>query len=327
MRSFAFTILNCCFVLILAAGFDRAHGASPEKRAVTIYSDGTRMIGDLYLPPNLKPDERRPAVVFCAGTAGTRKGFPETIAARFAEAGFVFLAFDYRGWGDSDSKLVTHQPQPKPDQKSEVAVQARAVRWQLDFADQTFDIRAAISFLAGEPNVDRERIGILGTSYGGGLVVWVGGNDPRVRCIAAQVPGMGGGRPPEAERRAYELWIKQARGEVEPVPLETGKLGGQLARYDQMRANPSKGIGYDVFAAAQRITAPTLIIVAEKEELLDNRLNGQRAYDLIKARDVPAEYHILSGVGHYGAYRESFDEATKTEIAWFQKHLQASSTK
>ena len=38
-----------------------------EKRSVTIWSDGTRMAGDLYLPKDLKPDDKLPAVVFCNG--------------------------------------------------------------------------------------------------------------------------------------------------------------------------------------------------------------------------------------------------------------------
>ena len=165
-----------------------------EKKAVTIYSDGTKMSGDLYLPPGFQKSDRRPAIVFCSGTAGTKRGTPTQMAPYFLEAGFVFLAFDYRGWGDSDGKLLPVEPLPKPDAKGEVTVKARVVRWQMDFADQTQDIRAAISFLVGEPGVDPERIGILGTSYGGGLVTWVAAHDPRVKCVVAQVPGMGGGR-------------------------------------------------------------------------------------------------------------------------------------
>ena len=53
---------------------------------------------------------------------------------------------------ESDSKLITLDKQPRPDAKGEVEVKARAVRWQMDFADQAMDIRAAISFIAGEPN-------------------------------------------------------------------------------------------------------------------------------------------------------------------------------
>ena len=119
-------------------------------------------------------------------------------------------------------------------------MKARGVRWQMDFADQAMDIRAAISFIAGEPNVDKDRIGIWGTSYGGGLVTWTAGNYLWVKCTVAQVPGMGGGRGPLATAWAFEQLTKQSRGEIEPVPFETGKFTGLMAVYVQMRVNPPK---------------------------------------------------------------------------------------
>ena len=292
-----------------------------EKRDVTIWSDGVRMVGDLYLPKGLKKDEKLPAVLFCAGTSGTKKGTPQKLAPRFVQAGFVFLAFDYRGWGESDSRLMSLDKQPTPDAKSEVTVRARALRWQMDFADQAMDIRAAISFLAGEPNVDPQRIGILGSSYGGGLVAWTAGNDARVKCVAAQVPGMGGGRGPAAERNAYVLATKQARGETEPVPFETGKMGGKMARYEHMRVNPAKGIGYNAIEAAEKISVPMIIIDAENEELMDRHQNGERVAESLKKRGVPVAYHVLKGITHYDIYRAGFEEATRLELDWFTKHL------
>ncbi|MCX6910649.1 MAG: prolyl oligopeptidase family serine peptidase [Verrucomicrobia bacterium] len=292
-----------------------------EKREVTIWSDGVRMAGDLYLPKGLKPDEKLPAVLFCAGTSGTKKGTPQQLAPRFVQAGFVFLAFDYRGWGESDSRLMTPDKQPKPDAKSEVTVRARAIRWQMDFADQAMDIRAAISFLAGEPNVDPQRIGIMGSSYGGGLVTWTAGNDPRVKCVAAQVAGMGGGRGSAAERYAYGLATKQARAETEPVPFETGKMGGKMARYEHMRVNPVKSIGFNAIEAAEKVRAPMIIIDAENEELMDRHQNGERVAEILKSRGVPVAYHVLKGITHYGIYREGFEGATRLELEWFAEHL------
>jgi hypothetical protein len=296
--------------------------ANLDKRAVTIWSDGVRMAGDLYLPKGLQPGEKLPAVLFCAGTGGTKKGTPERLALRFVQAGFVFLAFDYRGWGESDSRLMTLDKQPKPDTTGEVTVRARAIRWQMDFSDQAMDIRAALSFLVGEPNVDAQRIGIMGSSYGGGLVTWTAGNDPRVKCIAAQVPGMGGGRGPAAERHAYDLATKQARAEAEPVPYETGKMGGKMARYEQMRVNPVKSIGFNAIAAAGGIRVPMLIIDAENEELMDRHQNGERVAGILKEHGVPVAYHVLPGITHYGVYREGFEEATRLELEWFTRHLQ-----
>ncbi|MDR3404644.1 MAG: prolyl oligopeptidase family serine peptidase [Chthoniobacter sp.] len=292
-----------------------------QVRTVTIWSDGTRMAGDLYVPTNLKDGEKRAAILFCAGTGGTKKNNGALYGARFAKEGFVVLAFDYRGWGESDCKLMLTEPMPKPDEKGEVTVKAKPIRWQMDLADQTFDIRCALSFLAGEPCVDAERLGIFGTSYGGGVVAWVAGNDPRVKCVAVQVPGMGGGRGPAAVKYASDLAVKQARGETEPVPFDTGKLTGKMSAYPQMRVNPAKGIGYSAIEAASKIKAPTLILVAEKEELMNNDENGKRVFEILQTNQVPAEYHVLPGITHYGVYREAFAEATRLEAAWFTAHL------
>jgi uncharacterized protein len=282
------------------------------------------MAGDLYVPKNLKDGEKRAAILFCAGTGGTKKNNGALYGKRFVKDGFVVLAFDYRGWGESDCKLMMTEPMPKPDEKGEVTVKAKPVRWQMDLADQTLDIRCALSFLSGEASVDATRIGIFGTSYGGGLVM-LAGSDPRVKCVVAQVPGMGGGRPPAALKYAYDLSVKQARGETEPVPFETGKLGGKMAAYAQMRTNPAKGIGYSPVEAASKITAPTLISVAEKEELMSNDENGKKAFESLQKNNVPSEYHVLPGISHYGVYREKFDDATKLAADWFREHLNARS--
>lgn len=300
-----------------------AQQTDAEIRHVTIWSDGTRMAGDLYIPSDLKEGEKRAAVLFCAGTGGVKKGNGALYAKRFVKEGFIVLAFDYRGWGESDCKLTLPEPMPKADADGSVTVKARPVRWQMDMADQTLDIRCAISFLMGEPCVDKERIGLFGTSYGGGLVVWVAGNDPRVKCVVSQVPGMGGGRPQSAQNYANDLAVKQARGETEPVPIETGKLGGKMAVYAQMRANPAKGLGYNAVEAAGKISAPTMIIVAEKEELISNEENGRRAFQLLQKNLVKSEYHVLEGIGHYGVYKEKFEEATKLASDWFHLHLDA----
>jgi dipeptidyl aminopeptidase/acylaminoacyl peptidase len=301
---------------VLADTAQEPADAKIETREVVIWSDGTRMRGDLYLPKERDAAAKLPAVIYCSGTAGTRTG-----ATRFsmlcAAQGFAVLGFDYRGWGTSDSKLMALDPQPKPDEKGEMTVRVRALRWQMNYADQTEDIRAAISFMAKEPAVDPGRIGLFGTSFGGGLVTWVAGNDPRVKCVVAQVPGMGGGRPADA----YRLHEQQAHGETEPVPYETGKFSGKMARYDQMRVNPARSIGFGCFEAAEKISAPMLIVDAEKEDLFDTKKNGGRVAEILEGRKVPVKYHVVPGIDHYGVYRESFADVTKMEIDWFAAHL------
>lgn len=301
---------------VLAASLQEPAEAKVQTREVVIWSDGTRMRGDLYLPKERDAEAKLPVVIYCSGTAGVRAG-----AARFstlcAAQGFAVLSFDYRGWGSSDSKLMSLDPQPKPDEKLEMTVHVRALRWQMDYADQTEDIRAAISFMAREPVADPGRIGLFGTSYGGGLVTWVAGNDPRVKCVVVQVPGMGGGRSPEAVR----LHEEQAHGDAEPVPYETGKFGGKMARYDQMRVNPARSIGFSCFEAAEKISVPMLIVDAEKEDLFETKRNGGRVAQILEGRNVPVKYHVVPGIDHYGVYRDAFPEVSKLELEWFTAHL------
>jgi len=291
-----------------------------EKRAVKIWSDGTRMAANLYLPKNRKPDDKLPAIVLCAGTGGTKENTGNRLGPILAQHGYITLAFDYRGWGESDSRLMSIEPQPKLNEQHELTIKVKALRGQMSYAEQTEDIRAAISYIIGEPGVDAARIGLWGTSYGGGLVVWATGNDPRVKCLAAQVPGMGAGPGPAAMKTAYELATKQARGETEPVPVETGKLTGALARYTTMRRNPVKSLGFSATEAAAKITAPSIFVVAEKEELSGNDVVERVQQDLVK-RGVPSAFHVIKGITHYGVYAEGFDEATRVEVEWFDQHL------
>jgi len=299
-----------------------AKSSGVDKRSVVIWSDGTRMAGDLYSPKGLSDADRLPTVVFCNGTGGTKAGTGAKLGPMFAERGFVFLTFDYRGWGKSDSKLMLMGDMPKPDANGEVTVRAKPVRWQLDFADQTYDIRSAISFLVGEKNVDPDRIGIMGSSYGGGLVTWIAGNDPRVKCVVAQVPGMGGGRGPKALKSSYELATKQARGETEPIPMETGKLTDKMERFSQMRSNQAKGIGFNAIDAATKINIPTLIVVAENDELVNNDANGGKVFALLKAKgSVATAYHVIKGCTHFDVYNKYLAEAVDLELNWYHDHL------
>jgi len=304
-----------------AAAKAAAEPAEVEKRAVIVWSDGTRMAADLYLPKSRRPEEKLPALVLCAGTGGTKGGTQARIAPIFARAGYVVLAFDYRGWGESESQLMAVGPQPKPDANNEMTLKVKALRWQMNYTDQTEDIRAAISFLAGEPAVDKDRIGLWGSSYGGGLVTTMAALDARVKCVAAQVPGLAA-RTPRALAGALDLHTKQARGETEPVPIETGKMTGKMERYSNMRVNPAKSLGFNSAEASERITSPILFVVAENEEL-SNNVNVEAVQKALLARGVPSAYHVIKGITHYGVYREGFDEATRIELEWFAKHLKA----
>jgi dipeptidyl aminopeptidase/acylaminoacyl peptidase len=94
-----------------------------------------------------------------------------------------------------------------------------------------------------------------------------------------------------------------------------------MAKYEQMRVNPAKSIGYSPIEAAEKIKTPMLIIEGGKDELIKPAENGQRVADILKAHGTPVEYHLFADMTHYGIYKEKFAEATKLELDWFNKCL------
>ena len=140
-----------------------------EKRTVTFFSEGTQVEGDLFLPANVKAGESLPGIVLCHGFTGLRGGILPDYAKVFVEAGFVALTFDYRGFGGS-----------------------QGAKWRLIPLEQIDDIRNAITYLQQQPEVDPERVGLWGTSFGGGHAPYTAGIDPRVKAVVGQV-GFGDG--------------------------------------------------------------------------------------------------------------------------------------
>jgi len=44
-----------------------------EERWVSFFSEGARLIGNLFLPADLQPGEQRPGIVLCHGFTGVRQ--------------------------------------------------------------------------------------------------------------------------------------------------------------------------------------------------------------------------------------------------------------
>jgi uncharacterized protein len=166
-----------------------------EKRTVNFFSEGTKLEGDLFLPDGFKATEQRSGIVLCHGFTGLRGGILPDYAKVFAAAGFVALTFDYRGFGGS-----------------------QGTKWRLIPLEQIDDIRNAITFLQGTQGVDPERIGVWGTSFGGGHAPYVAGIDSRVKAAVGQV-GFGDG----------ERLVLDSRGYAEKLRLQ------QKLREDQHR--------------------------------------------------------------------------------------------
>jgi dienelactone hydrolase len=160
-----------------------------SAREVTFYSELIPCYAKLYLPADFSPDRPGPAVVLSPGWGQTAASV-EAIAADLAWKGIVAMAIDYRGWGRSGGFLYpTTTPRVDDRQRfSQHTVRLRIERERLLPDHQVMDIRNAVSWLQGEPGIDRARIGVWGVDRAAGHVVMVAAADARVKAGVAVDP-------------------------------------------------------------------------------------------------------------------------------------------
>ena len=296
------------------------------RQAVTIWSEGIPLAGDLWRPQQLAEGERAPGLLLVHGWGGVKSHLNQAYAPQFARLGLVVLTFDYRSWGDSPGPIVrTGNPiaAGQPLEPLEDGFQeARNLVDPLMFVE---DIRNALAYLMGEEAVDGGRLGIWGSSLGGGLALQTAIDFPEIDVLIAQIGNVNpiGGivalpdDNPLSRESALKRRIARARGDMPPFPgPETGLpgLNGNM--------NWARFWHYDPFDDADRLTAATLIIDAADEELFDIREQGEALYHKIKHR-VPAQYLTLPGK-HYDLYRgPSYQRAIEIEKEWLEEHLLA----
>jgi len=280
------------------------------KEDIVVWSEGSRISGNRFIPDDIRTGERRPAILLCHGWGGPKEHLNNTYAPFFSEAGFVTMTFDYRGWFTSDARLVSDDPQGEPDDNGYLNVRVRAVRDVVDPFDQYQDILNCLDFLEGEEIVDTNRIGIWGSSYGCSHAIYVTASDDRIKCMVAQVGGpfLGDQFADVAGTRARE----KARGiygalppSVDAHPTLTGKPDyAKMARY---RAN------------VHNINVPSLLIDQEDEELFDRTTQLPVLYDILKDK-VPVSHHTFAGT-HYDVYDKNYPEGSRLAREWYIKHL------
>jgi len=236
--------------------------------------DGTRCAAWLFRPEG--GDAPPPVVVMAHGFSGTREVRLPAYAECFAAHGIASFVFDYRHFGASGGE-------PR---------QLLSVRRQLA------DWRAALAAARGLAEVDGERVGLWGTSFGGGHALVTAAGDSRVRAVVAQVPHVDGRASlrgladPRFAARAVAAGLRDGLGALlgrEPftVPV-VGPPGGLacLATPDseagfralvpaetlwrnEVAARVLLTIGaYRPITRARAITCPVLVVAARRDRLI-----------------------------------------------------------
>ena len=288
-----------------------------ERAAVKIWSNGVALDGDIYRPKDLRGDRRVPAVVLSHGWGGC-KSSGERYAAKFAAAGMVSLCFTHSGWGFSGSRVLLVGEPPELDDNNEGVARIRVVRELLDPIEWIQNFRCAVDYIEGEPNVDPDRIGAWGTSFGGGVAMHNAANDDRIKALSVQVASLCV-RNERVVVRGKQRAIDLARGNIPPVPQG---IDGDL--FPRLAGTPhvARLVQYDVIEEVKKLKVPTLMLDAGNEDLFDIRQNSGRAYEILKSQDTaPVRYKVIDGIDHYGIYFDGFDEGSAAALDWFRKHL------
>ena len=312
-RRYFFAGLFVLFNVAAAGQPQRPPFTPPENidyRKAGIISEGTRMAAEWFALKSLA-GQALPTILMAHGWGGTAAQL-RTVGLDFARAGYFVVTFDYRGWGESDSRLVLTGPAPAEKKANRFSAEVQEVREVVDPLDMTTDWLNALHWLQGEPQCDKARIGLWGTSYSGGHVVYVAARDPRVKVIVSQVGSLDS-RFLEP-KLGFEEGTKRARGEIgypPPRARTVGNLSGAPVREKLLLYAPVE----DVEKAPN---CAMLFIIAEKEELFDNKDHAIKAHDRAKG---PKKLITIPGITHYGIYTTARAEATRHALEWFDQYL------
>lgn len=202
------------------------------RNDVTFRSQGVHLAGHLYLPDGFDAAQKYPTVIFSGPVGQVKEQMAANYGAAMANRGYVYLAFDHIGFGDSEGELRQDE---NPFKKME-------------------GIRDGVSFLGTLPFVDRARLfGIAGCASASYMPV-VAVTDKRIKALAT-VSGLldahsrfFGGQSAEqmlalikmsndARQKLYE------EGELAPVDV----LGFERNDPATLDPNSINGQGYDYY--------------------------------------------------------------------------------
>ena len=285
-----------------------------EER-VTFPSDGLKLSGIVDTPAGGAAGERRPAFLVLHGFGSNKdSGNSRVVSRTLAEFGYVTLRFDFRGCGESEGP-----------------------RGRTICLEQVEDTRHALSFMARRPEVDGERIAVIGSSFGAAVAIYTAGVDARVAaCVSCG--GWGDGvkkfrkqhESPEAWRRFTDMMAegrrRRERGEPELmvprfdiVPIPPG-LRGNLSQGSIMEFPFAVVESMYTFMANDVVgkIAPRPLLLLHPAR--DSVTPTEQSIDLFAHAGQPTDLHLVADVDHF-ILSEGNSLVVNLVRNWLDKHF------
>jgi hypothetical protein len=156
------------------------------EQRVTFKFQGFTLAGVVRVPEGVAAAERRPAFIVLHGFGSNRDaGNVLKPCAMLGELGYVTLRFDMPGCGESEGE-----------------------KGRLICLEQLGATREAVSLLVQHPQVDPERIAVMGSSFGAAVAVYAGGVDARIAAVVSASGWGHGERKFRGQHPAPEGWAK-----------------------------------------------------------------------------------------------------------------------
>jgi hypothetical protein len=285
------------------------------EEKITFPSDGLRIAGLFRAPDNLRQGECRPAFIILHGFGGNKAGQGQTVVARqLTEWGYAALRIDFRGCGESEGE-----------------------RGRVICLDQVADTRNAVSYLASRPEVDPDRIALVGSSFGAAVAVFTAGADRRVAAVIS-CGGWGNGErkfrgqhpTPEAWERFTKMLdegrryrektgksLMVPRFDIVPIPerLRRNMSAGSIMEFPAETAQSM----YDFRADEQvgNISPRPLLLLHSAN---DSVTPTYESIEMFRRAGQPTELHLLSDVDHF-TFNEENQRLTRIVSDWLERYF------
>ncbi|SFP26943.1 alpha/beta hydrolase [Variovorax sp. 770b2] len=271
---------------------------------------GLRLAGRLYLPD--AHNDLHAGAVFCHGFGGVKEGVPVGLCTRLAQAGYTMLSFDYRGFGASEGQRALLLPQ-----------------------DQIEDTVTALEYLATQvPGIDPARIGIYGTSFGGGIAAVAAAQSTRPRALVMTVPVTSGSHWLRSICRWYEFEMlrqravaaiahKAATGEIEigerlEIMVPDPRAMTRYAEHTPMAIETAFHVlNHEPIAHASALAIPVLMLGARDDSLVPY----EQTTMFFERVTAPKRLEAFEVGNHWLFYDEGLPRAAELVTDWFAQNL------
>jgi uncharacterized protein len=273
-----------------------------NENVVSIPSGGLRLHGVLGVPAGFQPKERRAAFLVLHGF-GSNCESPGVVQPTgvLSELGYVTLRFDMRGCGRSEGEF------------------GRVI-----CLEQVEDLGNSLRFLAGHPAVDPDRIGVIGSSFGGAVAIYAGGTNPRIAAVISNGGWGHGERKFRGQHPTPEAWAKftnmlaegrasrarsgkslmVSRGDIVPIAAHVrenlDKKNVQMLAANSVETFPAETAQSMFDFRAEEVVGkiaprPLLLIHAANDSVTPT----EQSVELFKHAGQPTELHLFSGLDHF----------------------------